>query len=87
MLDNNAAGRALKAVTLGKKSLLLADSYTGGELLGGAMTVIETAKLSSLIPKSTSPMSSAASKSMTRGGWMNCCHQSVRPPICECDRD
>jgi hypothetical protein len=50
-IDNNAAERALKAVALGRKNFLFAGSDAGGEVLAGAMTVIETAKLSGLNPE------------------------------------
>jgi transposase len=50
-IDNNAAERALRPVTLTRKNALFAGSDAGGETLANAMTIIETAKLSGLNPE------------------------------------
>jgi len=51
-IDNNAAERAIRPISLGRKNFLFAGSDAGGEILADAMTVIETAKLSGLNPES-----------------------------------
>ena len=51
-IDNNAAERAIRPISLGRKNFLFAGSDAGGETLADAMTVIETAKLSGLNPES-----------------------------------
>jgi len=50
-IDNNAAERAVKPVVIGRKNWMFAGSDAGGETLADAMTIIETAKLSSLNPE------------------------------------
>ena len=51
-IDNNAAERAIRPISLGRKNFLFAGSDAGGETLADAMTIIETAKLSGLNPES-----------------------------------
>lgn len=50
-IDNNAAERAIRPISIGRKNFLFAGSDAGGEILADAMTVIETAKLSGLDPE------------------------------------
>jgi transposase len=50
-IDNNAAERAIRPISLGRKNFLFAGSDAGGEILADAMTLIETAKLSGLNPE------------------------------------
>lgn len=50
-IDNNAAERAVKPVVIGRKNWMFAGSDAGGETLAGAMTIIETAKMSNLNPE------------------------------------
>ena len=51
-IDNNAAGRALRAVTLGRKNYLFAGSDAGGERAAILYTLIGSAKLNGLDPES-----------------------------------
>jgi hypothetical protein len=50
-VDNNAAERALRAVTLGRKNYLLAGSDAGGERAAVIYILIGTAKLNGLDPE------------------------------------
>jgi hypothetical protein len=50
-LDNNAAERAMRPMTLGRKNWLFAGSDAGGERAAAAYSLIETAKLNSLDPE------------------------------------
>ncbi|MCC4300301.1 IS66 family transposase [Aurantimonas coralicida] len=50
-IDNNAAERAIRPVTLGRKNWLFAGSDEGGVRAAGIMTLIETAKLNGLDPE------------------------------------
>jgi len=50
-IDNNAAERAIRPISIGRKNFLFAGADAGGEILADAMTVIETAKLSGLNPE------------------------------------
>lgn len=50
-IDNNAAERAIRPISLGRKNFLFAGADAGGEILADAMTVIETAKLSDCNPE------------------------------------
>jgi len=50
-IDNNAAGRAMRPIGLGRKNWLFAGSDTGGETLARAMTLIESAKINGLDPQ------------------------------------
>ena len=50
-IDNNAAERALRAVTLGRKNYLFAGSDTGGERAAVIYSLIGTAKLNGLDPE------------------------------------
>ncbi len=50
-IDNNAAERAIRPISLGRKNFLFAGSDAGGEILANAMTIIETAKLAGLNPE------------------------------------
>ncbi|KAB7783805.1 Mobile element protein [Methylorubrum populi] len=49
-LDNNAAGRALRSVAVGRKNHLFAGSDFGAERAAAFYTLIETAKLNRLDP-------------------------------------
>jgi len=51
-IDNNAAERALRAVTLGRKNYLFAGSDAGGERAAVIYSLIGTAKLNGLDPES-----------------------------------
>jgi len=50
-IDNNAAERAIRPVALGRKNWLFAGSDAGGHRAAGILSLIETAKLSSLDPE------------------------------------
>jgi transposase len=50
-IDNNAAERALRAVTLGRKNYLFAGSDVGGERAAVIYSLIGTAKLNDLDPE------------------------------------
>jgi len=50
-IDNNAAERAIRPVTLGRKNWLFAGSDHGGERAASILTLIETAKLNGLDPE------------------------------------
>lgn len=50
-LDNNPAGRALRAVAVGRKNYLFAGSDSGAERAAVFYTLIETAKLNGLDPE------------------------------------
>ena len=50
-IDNNAAERALRAVTLGRKNYLFAGSDAGGERAAIIYSLIGTAKLNGLDPE------------------------------------
>jgi len=50
-IDNNAAERAIRPISIGRKNFLFAGADAGGEILADAMTVIETAKLAGLNPE------------------------------------
>jgi hypothetical protein len=50
-IDNNAAERALRAVTLGRKNYLFAGSDAGGERAAVIYSLISTAKLNGLDPE------------------------------------
>jgi transposase len=50
-IDNNAAERALRAVTLGRKNYLFAGSDAGGERAAVIYSLIATAKLNGLDPE------------------------------------
>ena len=50
-IDNNAAERALRAVTLGRKNYLFAGSDSGGERPAAIYSLIGTAKVNSLDPE------------------------------------
>ena len=50
-IDNNAAERALRAVTLGRKNYLFAGSDAGGERAAVIYSLIGTAKLNDLDPE------------------------------------
>ena len=51
-LSNNAAERALRGIALGRKSWLFAGSDRGGERAAVMYTLIQTAKLNGVDPKS-----------------------------------
>ncbi len=50
-LDNNAAERTMRPITLGRKNWLFAGSSAGGERAAAVYTVTETAKLNALDPR------------------------------------
>jgi transposase len=50
-IDNNAAERALRAVTLGRKNYLFAGSDAGGERAAILYSLIGSAKLNGLDPE------------------------------------
>jgi transposase len=51
-MDNNAAERSLRAVSLGRKNYLFAGSDSGGERAAAVYSLIGTAKLNGLDPES-----------------------------------
>jgi len=51
-IDNNAAERALRAVALGRKNYLFADSDSGGERAAAMYSLIGTCKLNEINPES-----------------------------------
>ena len=51
-IDNNAAERSLRAVTLGRKNYLFAGSDAGGERAAILYSLIGSAKLNGLDPES-----------------------------------
>ena len=50
-LDNNAAERTMRPITLGRKNWLFAGSNAGGERAAAVYTLTETAKLNALDPR------------------------------------
>ena len=50
-IDNSAAGRALRAVALGRTNYLFAGSDSGGERAAAMYTLIGSAKLNGLDPE------------------------------------
>ena len=50
-IDNNAAERSMRPMTLGRKNWLFAGSDTGGERAAAIYTLTETAKLNGLDPE------------------------------------
>ena len=50
-LDNNAAERALRGVSLGRKNYLFMGSDAGGERAAAFYSLVETAKLNGLDPE------------------------------------
>jgi transposase len=50
-MDNNAAERALRPISIGRKNWLFAGADTGAETLARAMTIIETAKMNGIDPQ------------------------------------
>ena len=50
-LDNNAAERTMRPITLGRKNWLFAGSNTGGERAAAVYTLTETAKLNARDPR------------------------------------
>jgi transposase len=50
-LDNNAAERAMRAISLGRKNYLFVGSASGGKAAAIAYTLIETAKLNGVDPQ------------------------------------
>lgn len=51
MPDNNAAGRGMRPIGVGRRNWLFAGADTGGETLARALTLIETAKMNGLDPQ------------------------------------
>ena len=51
MLDNNAAERSLRAVTLGRKNYLFAGADSGGERAAVVYSLIGSAKLNGVDPE------------------------------------
>jgi transposase len=50
-IDNNAAERAIRPLTIGRRNWLFAGSHAGGENLADILTLIESAKFSGLNPQ------------------------------------
>ena len=50
-IDNNAAERALRGVSLGRKNYLFMGSDAGGERAAAIYSLVETAKLNGLDPE------------------------------------
>jgi transposase len=50
-MDNNAAGRALRAVALGRKNYLFAGSDAGGERAAAIYSLIGSVKLNGIDPE------------------------------------
>ena len=50
-MDNNAAERALRGVSLGRKNFLFMGSDAGGERAAAFYSLVETAKLNGLDPE------------------------------------
>ena len=50
-IDNNAAERALRGVSLGRKNYLFMGSDAGGERAAAIYSLVETAKLNGLDPQ------------------------------------
>jgi transposase len=50
-IDNNAAERAIRPITLGRKNWLFAGSDKGGERAASILSLIETAKINDLDPE------------------------------------
>ncbi len=50
-IDNNAAGRSIRGVALGRKNWLFAGSDTGGERAAAIYSLIETARLNGIDPE------------------------------------
>ena len=50
-IDNNAAERAVRGITLGRKNWLFAGSDTGGDTAAAIFSLIETAKLNAIDPE------------------------------------
>lgn len=50
-IDNNAAERAIRPITLGRKNWLFAGSDKGGERAASILSLIETAKINGLDPE------------------------------------
>lgn len=50
-IDNSAAGRAIRPLTLGRRNWTFAGSAAGGERAAAIFTLIETAKLNGLDPE------------------------------------
>ena len=50
-IDNNAAERAIRPITLGRKNWLFAGSDNGGDRAAGILSLIETAKLNDVEPE------------------------------------
>jgi hypothetical protein len=50
-IDNNAAERAIRPLTIGRRNWLFAGSHAGGENLADILTLIESAKFSDLNPE------------------------------------
>lgn len=50
-IDNNAAERAIRPITLGRKNWLFAGSDNGGNRAAGILSLIETAKLNGVEPE------------------------------------
>ena len=50
-IDNNAAERSIRPISLGRKNWLFAGSDKGGERAAGILSLIETAKLNGINPE------------------------------------
>src|SRR3546814_7037209 len=51
-IDNNIAERAIRSIAIGRKNWLFAGSKAGGERAAAIYSVIETAKLNGVEPRS-----------------------------------
>lgn len=59
-IDNNAAERALRGVSLGMKNFMYMGSDTGGERAAAIYSLVEPANINGLTPRLTCAMSSGA---------------------------
>ena len=50
-IDNNAAERSIRPITLGRKNWLFAGSARGGERAAGILSLLQTAKHNGLDPE------------------------------------
>jgi hypothetical protein len=89
-LTNNAAERALRGITIGRKAWLFAGSDRGGERAAAMYSLIATAKLNDVDPPPVLPMCLPASPITRRRDWTNSCPgsgatpASLKPPLDRC---
>ncbi len=62
-IDNNAAERAIRPLTLGRKNWLFCGSDEGGTRAAAIMSLVQTARLNGSTPRPTCATSSNASPS------------------------